>query len=736
MSYTVLARKWRPQNFEQLIGQEHVQRAIVNAIDQNRLHHAYLFTGTRGVGKTTIARIFSKCLNCQSGITSKPCGECDICQEIEQGHFVDLMEIDAASRTKVEDTREILDNVQYRPTRGRYKVYLIDEVHMLSNSSFNALLKTLEEPPPHVIFLLATTDPQKLPVTVLSRCLQFHLKRMTPESIVSHLTSILQQESINFDTESLNLLAQAADGSMRDSLSLLDQAIAFGGGQLQRTDVADMLGAVDQQFVTEYLQALCDNNTQAIFEITERMAEFAPDYQTVMAEIISTLHRLAVIQLVEQQPTSTEKTIDQTLEALAQQFSPDDIQLFYQLGIHARKDLPLAPDARQGFEMALLRMLTFRPATGSTPSNSGGLPQKNARNSGKTPGSETSNVGSANRAQATTEKKKASQPSTLAEKKTANSLAEAQNNGPNKPSDSNDSVQSAVKSAATPLLSKSDLALNKIDLKNADEYVQDRGQTQKQQEPINSSDVHKETAQSVDTSGIKDTQQQTIPVQNAPTSEAQIQEFQAFDFETANSDTNDSQANDSQANSSQVIESLSKDSLTKDAQTQTAQPEPTDHVNQAFQEHQASNPEPSDQNADAPKVKVEQLEQLTDFDVWHDFIQQLSITGSIFQIINNSVVSQASQDKLRLNTIQSVEHFLTASAKDKIEQAMGEVLKQSVTLTIDFVESLENTPKLISEQRRLAQLKSIRGQFVANEKVASLLQTFETDIAIENIQIH
>lgn len=666
MSYTVLARKWRPQNFEQLIGQEHVQRAIVNAIDQDRLHHAYLFTGTRGVGKTTIARIFSKCLNCQTGITSQPCGECDICQEIEQGHFVDLMEIDAASRTKVEDTREILDNVQYRPTRGRYKVYLIDEVHMLSNSSFNALLKTLEEPPPHVIFLLATTDPQKLPVTVLSRCLQFHLKRMTPESIVAHLTSILQQESINFDTASLNLLAQAADGSMRDSLSLLDQAIAFGGGQLQSSDVADMLGAVDQQFVTEYLQALCDNNTQAIFEITERMAEFAPDYQTVMADIISTLHKLAVIQLVGQQPQTTEESTEQTLQTLAQQFSPDDIQLFYQLGIHARKDLPLAPDARQGFEMALLRMLTFRPASGSAPSN----PQQSRSGSqAKAPSSTSSHAG---------------QQSALTEKKTANSLNDHQN-----------------------------------------DLTSDNKKPQKAQEQINPDASQQKPAQSA-SSKIKQIQQQVA---------ASAQSRSAHDSETQDSQAQHSQSKNT-AVQPQKLQQVSGSQASASGFSQKNDSENISDTKAVAESANTGGQESREQEEVAPKVVVERLEQLIEADTWHDFIQQLSITGSIFQIINNSVVTQASQNQLQLNTLQSVEHFLTASAKGKIEQAMGDVLKQKVTLNIEFVETLENTPKLISEKRRVEQLKSIRGEFIDNPKVASLLQTFETDIAIENIQIH
>ena len=361
MSYQVLARKWRPGNFDELVGQAHVLRALSSALDSERLHHAYLFTGTRGVGKTTIARILARCLNCDEGISSKPCGVCSSCNEISEGRFVDLIEVDAASRTKVEDTRELLENVQYRPTRGRYKVYLIDEVHMLSNHSFNALLKTLEEPPPHVVFLLATTDPQKLPATVLSRCLQFHLKNMQPDDISNHLTHILKEENIPSEQGALESIAWSAKGSMRDALSLLDQAIAFGDGKVTDKDVREMLGTIDRDHVYRLVSALSANDGSACMTIIDELSQFAPDYDDVLAELLAVLHRIAIIQQI---PDASLATQDQEkIIQLAETISAEDVQLFYQLALHGRRDLPLAPDKRSGFEMCILRLMSFRPTS-------------------------------------------------------------------------------------------------------------------------------------------------------------------------------------------------------------------------------------------------------------------------------------------------------------------------------------------------------------------------------------
>ena len=368
MSYQVLARKWRPRSFREMVGQTHVLKALINALDSQRLHHAYLFTGTRGVGKTTIARIIAKCLNCETGITSTPCGTCSVCREIDEGRFVDLIEIDAASRTKVEDTRELLDNVQYAPSRGRFKVYLIDEVHMLSSHSFNALLKTLEEPPPYVKFILATTDPQKLPATILSRCLQFSLKNMTPERVVEHLTHVLSVENVPFEDDALWLLGRAADGSMRDAMSLTDQAIAFGEGKVLATDVRAMLGTLDHGQVFDLLHALIQGDARALLEAVRHLAEQGPDWNGVLSEILNVFHRVAIAQALPEGVDNGHGDRDRVL-ALAQAMPAEDVQFYYQMGLIGRRDLPLAPDPRGGFEMVLLRMLAFRPAdTGDAPS--------------------------------------------------------------------------------------------------------------------------------------------------------------------------------------------------------------------------------------------------------------------------------------------------------------------------------------------------------------------------------
>jgi DNA polymerase-3 subunit gamma/tau len=362
MSYQVLARKWRPKRFSELVGQEHVVRALSNALDSGRMHHAFLFTGTRGVGKTTIARIFAKSLNCERGQSSNPCGECGACVDIDSGRFIDLLEIDAASRTKVDDTRELLDNVIYAPSLGRFKVYLIDEVHMLSGHSFNALLKTLEEPPPHVKFLLATTDPQKLPVTVLSRCLKFNLKRLLPEQISGQMRRILDAEQIAFESDALTELARAADGSLRDGLSLLDQAIAYGAGAVRAGEVRAMLGTIERGQVHALISAAHAGDGAKLMAEVDRLAEFSPDFGGVLDEIAGALHRVQLKQLISDY-ASLEEAENAGIDALAAALSPEETQLFYQFAIVGRRDLPLAPTPRAGFEMTLLRMLAFAPAT-------------------------------------------------------------------------------------------------------------------------------------------------------------------------------------------------------------------------------------------------------------------------------------------------------------------------------------------------------------------------------------
>ncbi len=361
MSYLVLARKWRPRTFDELVGQDHVRRALVNALDSGRIHHAFLFTGTRGVGKTTIARIFAKSLNCETGVTSRPCGKCSACLDIDAGRFVDLLEVDAASRTKVDDTRELLDNVQYAPARGRYKVYLIDEVHMLSAHSFNALLKTLEEPPPHVKFLLATTDPQKLPVTVLSRCLQFHLRRLSLPLIYERLVQIAEAEKVEFEPAALRAVGRGAEGSMRDALSLLDQVLAFGGGRVLEAEVRTLLGTLDRKHVQGIVTALAQKDGAALMRQVAELDERAPDYHQALGELAAAIQRMALLQALPGLPPGEDEEEDALLAGLAGQFAAEDLQLMYQIAINSRRDLDYAPDARAGFEMALLRMLAFRP---------------------------------------------------------------------------------------------------------------------------------------------------------------------------------------------------------------------------------------------------------------------------------------------------------------------------------------------------------------------------------------
>ncbi|MEX0951110.1 MAG: DNA polymerase III subunit gamma/tau [Gammaproteobacteria bacterium] len=385
MSYQVLARKWRPRRFEDVVGQEHVLRALSNALTHDRLHHAYLFTGTRGSGKTTLARILAKCLNCETGVTATPCGECSACVSIDQGRFVDLIEVDAASRAKVDETRDLMDNVQYAPSVGRFKVYLIDEVHMFSGHSFNALLKTLEEPPPHVKFLLATTEPKKIPITILSRCIQFNLKHLSPTQIEGQLQRILDAETVDYDPAACRLIAQAADGSLRDALSLLDQAIAFGDSQVREAPIREMLGTLDRSAVLDLLDLLAGADAAALLARVDQLAEQQHDYAAALAELLHYLHRIALLQTLA--TAAGEEEHDERLQQLAESLSPEDVQLYYQIALHGRRDLAISPDPRAGFEMTLIRMLAFRPdaadtaatPAGSVPAASGRQPVATAK---------------------------------------------------------------------------------------------------------------------------------------------------------------------------------------------------------------------------------------------------------------------------------------------------------------------------------------------------------------------
>ena len=382
MSYLVLARKWRPRTFAEVTGQSHIVRALENALRSGRVHHAFLFAGTRGVGKTTIARILAKALNCEEGVSAEPCGACVACRAVDEGRFVDLIEVDAASRTGVDDTRDLLDNVQYTPTNGRFKVYLIDEVHMLSRQSFNALLKTLEEPPPHVKFLFATTDPQKLPVTVLSRCLQFNLKRLSTQEIAARMTEICAAEGLDPEPAALARLGRAAAGSMRDGLSLLDQALAYGAEKITDADVAAMLGSMDRHRIIELLDGIAAGDGAELIARVRSLDELVPDYEIVLDELATALQRIAVIQIAGRDAVEDEDELD-ALQRLAESIDPEHLQLYYQIAVTSRRDLALAPDPRIGFEMAMLRMLAFRPAAavGATSTPAGGVVRQAAGSS-------------------------------------------------------------------------------------------------------------------------------------------------------------------------------------------------------------------------------------------------------------------------------------------------------------------------------------------------------------------
>lgn len=404
MEQMALARKWRPRQFSDLIGQKHVVTALVNALTHNKLHHAYLLTGTRGVGKTTIARILAKCLNCETGVTATPCGECTSCQEIDSGRFIDLYEIDAASRTKVEDTRDLLDNVQYAPTKGRYKVYLIDEVHMLSGHSFNALLKTLEEPPEHVKFILATTDPEKLPATVLSRCLQFHLLALMPEQIATHCQMICQQENISAEDEALGLLAKAANGSMRDGLSLLDQAIAYGNLKIDTHSVRDMLGTIDPSHLFDIIDALIAKDGDQLMRISQHLVSLGSDFAHVLSDFLSLLHQCSVIQIA---PKAVDAPAPRLL-AISKQLDAESIQLLYQITLIGQRDLELAPSPRAGFEMVLIRLLAFQPQGQPQPQQQ---PQPASNQSSKTATTSATTQASKSKPPAQADRKPASSPS-------------------------------------------------------------------------------------------------------------------------------------------------------------------------------------------------------------------------------------------------------------------------------------------------------------------------------------
>jgi DNA polymerase III subunit gamma/tau len=754
MSYQVLARKWRPKSFTELVGQEHVVTVLVNALTQQRLHHAYLFTGTRGVGKTTIARIFAKSLNCEQGITAQPCGICQACVDIDAGKFVDLLEIDAASRTKVDDTREILDNVQYAPTRGRYKVYLIDEVHMLSRSSFNALLKTLEEPPEHVKFILATTDPQKLPVTVLSRCLQFHLKALSVKQISDKVTEILSKEAVTFDDEAISLLAKAARGSMRDCLSLTDQSIAQGNGNISRDNVQQMLGGVDRDWVFKILIALLKQDATALMKLSLAIASYAPSYSRLSAELIQLLHQVAMAQVVETNfslPTEHQQMLTQ----FCQLMSPEDVQLYYQIVLTARKDLPYADDEQAAFDMMLLRLLAFKPLA-----NNQSLPESTNEvvdvDTGldKLPAAElsyaTPNVTKAISADDLVFSSPATAPITEAMKATV-SHNDASNNGVNSDVEQRSNHQNQVENELSSCLdTENNSAL-------ANEMLAIERQADAMIEP-----VPHDPLLSAHTS-----EQHSEPPQLA--SQDSAKHNQASD-NNYNQDALSANTNDTLGTENTVVDGL----LTEPQDSQNLSPvaaaiatrnmlrsrkkaleksgkkssdaikRPSAEILEDYIEQTVpTEPEP-DSGLDLSTVPEQPYsEEFIDpatiklanqVDKWAHMIDSMSLAARLRQLAIHATIDENSTDDLLILQLdQSIKHLNSDAAHKQLERKISEYLQRKVTVELNIVERTVADPYQIQADINAKRYEYAKQVLAEDEIVIALQQQFQAELDQETI---
>jgi DNA polymerase III subunit gamma/tau len=679
MSYQVLARKWRPKSFDELVGQQQTATALSNALESQRLHHAYLFTGTRGVGKTTIARILSKSLNCDQGISANPCGECASCKEIDQGNFVDLMEIDAASKTKVEDTRELLDNVQYRPTRGRYKVYLIDEVHMLSGHSFNALLKTLEEPPPHVIFLLATTDPQKLPVTVLSRCLQFHLRRMEEPQIIEHLSKILESEGVEFEPAALQPIAKGADGSMRDALSLLDQAIAYSGESVGLAAVLEMLGSIDQNFCNRLLRTIQENDANAVMDLVAEMAQFSPDFIEVMSDWLNLLHRIAVVQ-------ATNDHTDAELTELAELVSPADLQLYYQLSLQAKKDLAYAPHPRQGFEMALLRVLAFRPKTTTQQTNQPPQANQSPLNSGAVKKKLSNSVSVHIESHSTS----------VNQLKTSidNSLPD-QNQSTLKQSNLNQPVakHSAVCSPAASSVENSQTQPDSMIVSN---------------EHSNLAQVHQLTPKISQSKAVE----QQEPIIEEKRNKTEIELAVVGNNQNANN------SNTETVELTQSLKNVEENSYSDTSACETNEQQPAEESVQKLPYHERP------LYPDQITLSLEDVRQ----DNWHIVLDQMQFRGNGQQVLINSL-GEYVDGKLQISYLQKVEHFLTDNLHQSLIEAIREYFNQShLQIKFDSIETIAVSPKDRQVEVHQLALEKAYQDLASNSCVAKLQECIGASI--------
>jgi len=700
MSYQVLARKWRPKNFSELMGQEHVVTVLVNALNQKRLHHAYLFTGTRGVGKTTIARIFAKSLNCETGITATPCGKCDVCLDIDQGRFIDLLEIDAASKTKVDDTREILDNVQYAPSRGRYKVYLIDEVHMLSRSSFNALLKTLEEPPEHVKFILATTDPQKLPVTVLSRCLQFHLKALTRQQISQQLYTILAAEKVTFEETAITLLAKAARGSMRDSLSLADQAIAQGQGNISVSNVQQMLGGVDHNWPFKILIHLLKQDAQALMLLSQEIASYAPSYSRLLAELIQLLHQIALAQIVEQQfDLSPEQA--KLLSKFAQAMSPEDVQLYYQIALNGRKDLPYAADEQAAFDMVILRLLAFKPLANVSDiahsdhvntefENSTDEKENNINNADvvttlSTEDLAVTDINKPSTSVVAAPKIKNTQPANECKNEEVSQIAI------NSPVDSMaaNSIQESVQNQEQALKPKTVIAANNTKIPAASD----------ENEHLVS--LESESANHV-SSGV-DT---ILADRNMLRSRRKSQE----DDPKKSNGANKRQQQDQQSTKTEQLKAAQIKNLPSTASLPTV-PFTPDIIDPA------------------------QIRKANQVDKWAHMIDSMALGGRLRQLAIHATVDEKSTDDLLiLNLDQATKHLVSDNAYQQLEQSLSELLAKSINVEVNIVSSTEADPYKIQSHINDKRYQYAKELLAQDEIVQTLQQDYQATIDENSIK--
>lgn len=725
MSYKVLARKWRPQHFRDMLGQEPVLRALINALDSDRLHHAYLFTGMRGVGKTTIARILAKCLNCETnGVSASPCGECSACRDIEAGRFFDLIEVDAASRTKVEETRELLENVPYAPSSGRYKVYLIDEVHMFSNHSFNALLKTLEEPPEHVKFLLATTDPQKVPVTVLSRCLQFNLKRMAPGLLADYLSKILTEESIEHERPALDLIARASEGSVRDSLSLVEQAAAFGEGAVRETDVENMLGRASVDRLLSLIESLGQGDLLQLFEQVEALADYAPDFSELMGELLSLLHRIALLQAV---PGSVPDDAPghERLQRLSVSLLADEVQLYYQIGMHARRDMPFAPDPREAFDMALLRMHAFRPQASSVGQG------------GATGGPESSATVPAE-AVATAPHSSAPVPgvSTAASTPASTTAATVAASTPATPNDARAAALAAVATAGIPVrgeVSAGSLrAAAMAALQQTPEQSAAAIQRSNSAEPAASASAAAAAAAAATPAlapapapADNSAANSASGVASSASSAAQDRSSGAVAQEASGSENRSSSMAATRQSVGQSGQSSGADQGSVAIESVGAESVGTEAAGaEAIEDSRAHDPDPVPAQTPASKLDRQAIAPSD----WPQIVNELDISGMPRQLACHCELIARESDLFTLSLEATSDHLNTPRFSERLQAALAQWLGQPVRLAISLADGQLTTPARLEEQNRAQEMAAARQSIDQDPLVRQLIDRVDGSV--------